>query len=116
MASDPLKCPENGPPGLPLTFLFEAIPMCYGFVVNTLAEIEAAVESLPPHKKEELLRFIVARLRDEISPPSQRVEWSRSRRGFPISKGRLPFSSADVARIESQSDAIEKCRSWALLA
>jgi hypothetical protein len=80
--------------------------MCYRFVVNTIAEIEAAVESLPPDKKEELLCFLVARLRDETAPPSQQVELSRSRRGFPISKGRLPFTSADVARIESQSDAI----------
>ncbi len=75
--------------------------------MNTLAEIEAAVESLPPEKKAELLRFIAARLRDEPAAPSERFEFSRSRRGFPISKGRLPFSSADVARIESQSDAFE---------
>jgi len=74
--------------------------------VNTLAEIEAAVESLPADKKEELLRFIAARLRDESVAPSQRLQLSRSKRGFPTSKGRAPFTSADVARIESESDAI----------
>jgi hypothetical protein len=80
--------------------------MCYPFFVNTLAEIEAAVESLRPGEKEELLRFIAERLRDETSPPSEQIELSRSRRGFPISKGRVPFTSADVARIEMESDAI----------
>ena len=79
--------------------------MWYAFVVNTLAEIEAAVESLPPNEKEELLRFIAARLRDETVTPHQQVELSRSRRGFPISKGRAPFTSADVARMESEPDA-----------
>jgi len=87
--------------------LFEAIFACYRFGVNTLAEIEAAVESLPPDKKEELLRFIAARLRDEPAAPPRTLELSRSKRGFPISKGRAPFTSADVARIESESDAIE---------
>ena len=74
--------------------------------VNTLAEIEAAVESLPPEKKEELLRFIAARLRDEPAAPPQPRDLSRSKRGFPISKGRAPFTSADVARIELVSNAI----------
>ena len=79
--------------------------------MNTLAEIEAAVESLPPENKEELLRFIAARLRDEPAAPSQRLDLSRSRRGFPISKGRVPFTSADVARIESDSDhGVLRCR------
>jgi len=30
--------------------------------MNTLAEIEAAAESLPPEQKEELLRFLTARI------------------------------------------------------
>ena len=59
------------------TFLFEGTFACYRFGVNTLAEIEAAVESLPPEKKEELLRFLAARLRDEPAVPSQRLELSR---------------------------------------
>ena len=74
--------------------------------MTTLAEIEAAVESLPPDKKEELLRFLAARLRDQSAAPSQPLELVRSKRGFPISKGRAPFTSADVARIESESDAV----------
>jgi hypothetical protein len=73
--------------------------------MTTLAEIEAAVESLPPDKKEELLRFLAARLRDQSATSSQLIETARSKRGFPISKGRGPFTSADVARIESESDA-----------
>jgi hypothetical protein len=73
--------------------------------MNTLAEIEAAVEALPPDKKEELLHFLAARLRDQSSAPSQRLELARSKRGFPISKGRARFTSADVARLESESDA-----------
>jgi hypothetical protein len=32
------------------------------FVMSTLAEIQAAVEALPPEQKEELLRFLAARL------------------------------------------------------
>ena len=69
-----------------------------------LVEIEAAVESLPPEQKEELLRFLAERLRDEAMAPSQPLELSRSKRGFPISKGRLPFTSADVTRIELEAD------------
>ena len=72
--------------------------------MTTLAEIEAAVESLPPDKKEELLRFLAARLRNQ-SAQSQPLELARSKRGFPVSKGRAPFTSADVARIESESGA-----------
>lgn len=72
--------------------------------MNTLAEIEAAVESLPPDKKEELLRFLAARVRDQSASPSQRLKLASSKRGFPISKGRGPFTSADVARIESETD------------
>jgi hypothetical protein len=60
--------------------------------VKTLAEIEAAVKSLPQNQKEELLRFIKAFL-------------AGGKRNFPVSKGRIPFTSADVARIESESDA-----------
>ena len=73
--------------------------------MNTLAEIEAAVESLPPDKKEELLRFLAARLRDQSAVQSQPLELASSQRGFPVSKGRAPFTSADVARIESESGA-----------
>ena len=81
---------------------------CYLIVMDTLAEIEAVVESLPTDKKEDLLRFITARLRAEASVRSRPAVFSRSKRGFPISKGRLAFTSADVRRIESQADAIEQ--------
>jgi len=71
--------------------------------MDTLAEIESAVESLPVEKKEELLRFIAARLHEQSSRSSQQRDFARSKRGFPISKGRAPFTSADVARIDSES-------------
>ena len=73
--------------------------------MKTLAEIEAAVESLPQDKQEELLRFIEKRLRNGVVAPPQNIVLCRSKRNFPISKGRTPFTSADVARIESESDA-----------
>jgi len=73
--------------------------------MKTLAEIEAAVESLPPDKQEELLRFIEARLRNGASIAPQHATLNRSKRNFPISTGRIPFTSADVARIEFESDA-----------
>lgn len=72
--------------------------------MKTLAEIEAAVESLPHEKQEELLRFIEACLRNEAATPSH-TTLGRSKRNFPVSKGRQPFTSADVARIEFESDA-----------
>jgi hypothetical protein len=70
--------------------------------VKTLAEIEAAVESLPKDKQEELLRFIEARLRNGDTAYSPDVAVARSKRGFPISSGRIPFTSADVHLIESE--------------
>jgi hypothetical protein len=38
------------------------------FGMSTLAEIQAAVEALPPEQKEELLRFRTARLRSTEQP------------------------------------------------
>jgi len=70
--------------------------------VKTLAEIEAAVESLPKDKQEELLRFIEERLRNGGTDHSHDITLARSKRGFPISNGRVPFTSADVTRIESE--------------
>ena len=75
------------------------------FHVKTLAEIEAAVESLPQDKQEELLRFIEARLRNGAAEPPQQATLGHSERNFPTSKGRIPFTSADVARIELESDS-----------
>ena len=73
--------------------------------MKTLAEIEAAVESLPKDKQEELLRFIEARLRNGATASPQPNNIGRGKRNFPVSKGRVPFTSADVTRIESESDA-----------
>jgi len=69
--------------------------------VKTLAEIEAAVESLPKDKQEELLRFIEARLRNGDAAQPHDVTLAYSKRGFPIASGRIPFSTADVNLIES---------------
>ncbi|HEY4423589.1 MAG TPA: hypothetical protein VGN10_05235 [Pyrinomonadaceae bacterium] len=74
------------------------------FGVKTLAEIEAAVESLPQDKQQELLRFIEARLLNGVPAATQQSTFGRSKRNFPTSKGRIPFTSADVARIEFESD------------
>jgi len=43
--------------------LVGAVAGCYGCQVSTLAEIEAAVDALPPEQKQELLLFLAARLR-----------------------------------------------------
>jgi len=75
------------------------------FYVKTLAEIEAAVESLPQDKQEELLRFIEARLHNGAAALPRDATLGPSKRNFPISKGRIPFTSADVARIELESDS-----------
>jgi hypothetical protein len=74
--------------------------------VKTLAEIEAAVESLPQDKKEELLRFVEVLVHGRASASSQNDTLAGGKRNFPVSKGRIPFTSADVARIESEYDAL----------
>ena len=83
------------------------MPTLRGIVlgVKTLAEIEAAVESLPLDKQEELLRFIEVRLRNGATAPSEQATLGRSKRDFPTSKGRIPFTSADVARFELEFDS-----------
>jgi hypothetical protein len=83
------------------------MPHLRGIVLpmKTLAEIEAAVESLPQDKQEELLRFIEARLRNGATGPSQQAALGRSKRDFPTAKGRIPFTSADVARFELEFDS-----------
>lgn len=72
--------------------------------MKSLADIEAAAEALPPEQKEELLRFLAARLRQQPTASSLPLALSLSKREFPISKGRLPFTSADVSRIEAEAD------------
>ena len=39
--------------------------------MSTLLEIEAAAEALPPEQKEELVRFLTARLRPPPPPPQK---------------------------------------------
>ena len=41
--------------------------------MSTLAEIQAAAESLPPEQKEELFRFLATRLNDEEQAPATLV-------------------------------------------
>jgi hypothetical protein len=41
--------------------------------MSTLAEIEAAADSLSPEEKEELLRFLAMRLRKERPQPKLRI-------------------------------------------
>jgi len=41
--------------------------------MSSLAEIEAAADSLTPTEKEELLRFLAIRLRKERSKPTPRI-------------------------------------------
>lgn len=45
---------------------------CYGSIMSTLAEIEAAADALPPEQKQELILFLAARLRADgakLPPP-----------------------------------------------
>ena len=42
--------------------------------MSTLAEIESAADSLPSEEKEELLRFLSMRLRNERLSPSSRAD------------------------------------------
>jgi len=69
--------------------------------MSTLTEIEAAADRLPLEEKRELMLFLAVRLRaDGAQMPEPVVGFRRSERGFPISKGRRPFTSEEVARIE----------------
>jgi len=60
--------------------------------VSTLAEIEAAVEALPPPQQEALFRHLAERLHER-----------------PVSRGRLPFVPATGCAItqEEIDDALE---------
>ena len=82
--------------------MFELAGSDMVFQVKTLAEIEAAVETLPQDKQEELLRFIEARLRNGGAAHSHEVGLVYSKRGFPVASGRIPFTTADVNLIDSE--------------
>lgn len=73
--------------------------------MSTLHEIEAAADALPLEQKQALLQFLVARLEMENAPTiANGAALRQSERGFPISKGRRPFDSAEVARLEAAAD------------
>jgi hypothetical protein len=72
--------------------------------MSTLAEIEAAVLRLSPEHRESLRRFLDHLGSREPSTSLERNAFHRSRRGFPISKGRVPFDSDDVARILAEGE------------
>ncbi len=71
--------------------------------MSTLAEIKAAADSLPSEQKEELLRFLAERLRGRANDVGPSTVGS-SKRGFPVSKGRGLFTSADVVEIELEAE------------
>jgi hypothetical protein len=71
--------------------------------MSTLTDIKAAVDLLPPEQKEELLRFLAQRLRERANDVSP-LTVASSKRGFPISKGRDHFTSADVGEIELEAE------------
>jgi hypothetical protein len=56
--------------------------------MSTLAEIEAAADSLPSEQKEELLRFLAVRLRRERARPAPRV-----------------YSNEEIATMVAEDDA-----------
>lgn len=73
--------------------------------MSTLTEIEAAADALPPEQQEQLLAHLIERLHwVGKAVAASPVPFRMSRRGFPISKGRVPFSSQDVARMEAAAD------------
>lgn len=72
----------------------------------SLSEIEAAAKALPPEQKEELFRFLAAQLRLRDTARLAESPLNKSKRGFPISRGRIPFNSDDVARIEAEADTV----------
>lgn len=71
--------------------------------MTTLAEIEAAAAKLPPEQKKSLLRFLAECLREPSAGSASRVS-NGGRRGFPISRGRAPFTSLEVAEIDLETE------------
>lgn len=71
----------------------------------SLQEIQAAADALPMDEQKLLYAHLAQRLNrsDADGAPNR----SRSRRGFPISRGRVQFGNEDVARIEAEADARE---------
>ncbi len=70
----------------------------------SLAEIEAAVAGLPVHQQKILYVQLAQRLQQGGCMENLMATHSgeRSRRGFPISRGRAEIGAKDVARIEAE--------------
>lgn len=65
-------------------------------LMSTLAEIEEAAEQLPPSQMKELVSYLMGRL--ERFEDRKRSGSSHIRRkGFPVSRGRVPFGAAEAA-------------------
>jgi hypothetical protein len=75
--------------------------------MSTLAEIEAAADKLPREQQEVLYAHLAQRLKrvGERQVTSGIHSGMRSRRGFPISKGRGAFGADEVAQIDAEADA-----------
>jgi len=75
--------------------------------MSTLPEIEAAVAGLPLDQQKALYAQLAERLEEAGRNGGHTATYSgeRSRRGFPISRGRVQFGAEDVARIESETDS-----------
>jgi hypothetical protein len=69
--------------------------------MSTLAEIENAADQLPPSQMEELVAFLMSRLQRVAARKGVEQPARRSRRGFPVSRGRVAFGAAEVAQIEA---------------
>jgi hypothetical protein len=68
--------------------------------MSTLTEIEAAADQLPPEQVRELVVYLTGKLQRR-NAGKQTESSQRVRRGFAVSRGRVPFGAAEVARIEA---------------
>ena len=77
------------------------------FRAVSLAEIEAAADALSVEQQKALLAHLAQRLERVAGGQAMATTYSgnRSRRGFPISRGRTAFGDDEVARIEAEAEA-----------
>ena len=68
--------------------------------MSTIAEIEAAADKLPPEQVRELVAYLMSKLQ-RARAGGEASSAQAGRRGFPVSRGRIPFGAEDVARIEA---------------
>jgi hypothetical protein len=72
--------------------------------VNTLAEIESAIQTLSMQEQRDLLHHLGTRL--AVAPAMSRSGphgFRRSARGFPIVEGRAPITPEDVAEMADEA-------------